>query len=60
LDEDAAWYGPYWGEGLALLRLAGREGFVFGDGCPMVPTIARAKNSMAFDHRAWMQPERLA
>ena len=56
-DEDAAWFLPYWGEGLALLRLAERDGLSVTDGCPMVPEIARSKNTLRFDPRAWTRTE---
>jgi hypothetical protein len=54
--EDAAWFGPFWGEGLALLRLAERDGLKVADGCPMVPEIARSRNDMVFDPQAWTRP----
>lgn len=56
-DEDAAWFLPYWGEGLALLRLAERDGLSVSDGCPMIPEIARSKNTLRFDPRAWARVE---
>jgi hypothetical protein len=58
-EEDAAWFRPFWGEGLALLRLAERDGLSIVEGCPMVPEIARARNSLAFDPHAWTRPELL-
>ena len=58
-DEDAAWFLPFWGEGLALLRLAERDGLSVADTCPMVPEIARSKNPLPFDVQAWTRPELL-
>ena len=59
LEDDAAWFGPFWGEGLGLLRLAEREGMTFDDGCPMVPAICRATNGRAYDPRSWTRPDLL-
>jgi hypothetical protein len=58
-EEDAAWFLPFWGEGLALLRLAERDRLDVTEGCPMVPEIARAKNHLPFDPRAWTRAELL-
>jgi hypothetical protein len=58
-DEDAAWFLPFWGEGLALLRLAERGGLSIAEACPMVPEIARSRNGLPFDARAWTRPELL-
>lgn len=58
-EEDAAWFLPFWNEGLALLRLAERDQLDVHDGCPMVPEIARAHNSLTFDAQAWTRPELL-
>lgn len=54
-SEDAAWFLPFWGEGLALIRLADREGLRIDDPCPMVPSLTRAKNRFIFDPNAWTQ-----
>ena len=58
-DEDAAWFMPFWGEGLALLRLAERDHLNVNEGCPMVPEIARAKNGRSFDPQAWTRADEL-
>ncbi|MCH9684679.1 MAG: immunity 49 family protein [Deltaproteobacteria bacterium] len=52
-QEHAAWFLPYWNEGLALLRLAERDGLATDDHCSMVPQIVRAPNTYAYDGGSW-------
>jgi hypothetical protein len=52
-DEHAAWYLPFWGEGLALLRLAERDGLATDEHCRMVPQICRVPCPFAYDADAW-------
>lgn len=51
--EDAAWTLPFWGEGLALLRLAERDGLKVDEHFKMVPEITRGQCPYAYDPRAW-------
>lgn len=52
-EEDAVWVLPWWGEGLALLRLAERDGLRTDEHCKMVPQITRGPNPYAYDPMAW-------
>ncbi|MCX4242253.1 hypothetical protein [Paraliomyxa miuraensis] len=52
-EDDAVWVLPWWGEGLALLRLAERDGLRTDEHCPMVPQISRGPNPFAYDPMAW-------
>lgn len=54
-EADAAWVLPFWGEGLALLRLAARDGLSTDEHCEMVPQVTRATNPFAYDAGAWRQ-----
>lgn len=61
-DVDAAWYVPFWGQGLALLRLAERDGLETDPYVSMVPAIARVPSPFVYDPTAWrrldIQPRR--
>lgn len=52
-EEHAAWFLPFWGEGLALLRLAERDGLATDEHCKMVPQVTRAAVPWAFTKDAW-------
>jgi hypothetical protein len=52
-EEDAAWSLPVWCEGLALLRLAERDGLLVDDHCKGVPQLLRDPNPYAYDPNAW-------
>jgi hypothetical protein len=52
-EEDAAWSLPLWSEGLALLRLAARDGLPVDDHCKGVPQLLRVPNPYAYDPNAW-------
>ena len=55
-EEDAAWSLPVWSEGLALLRLAERDGLPVDDHCRGIPEILRGPNPYAYDPNAWRRP----
>lgn len=52
-EAHAAWVRPFWGEGLALLRLAGRDGLATDEHCEMVPELTRVPNPFVYDNDAW-------
>jgi len=53
-DEDMVWKQPIWPEGLALLRLAQRDGLVDpGLVVPRVPSLIVADNPFLYDPNAW-------
>lgn len=52
-EDDAVWVLPWWGEGLALLRLAERDGLQTDEHCMMVPQLTRGPNRYAYDPMAW-------
>ncbi len=52
-DEHAVWHLPFWGEGLALLRLAERDGLATDEHCNMIPQIMRVPNAYAYDGGSW-------
>jgi hypothetical protein len=54
-EEDACWVLPWWGEGLALLRLADRDHVRTEAHCSMVPQVMRGANPYVYDSRAWTQ-----
>lgn len=56
-DEQAIWFKPFWPEGLALIRLAEREGMTLPLDCPMVPAVSRQKNPFIYDPNAWRTVE---
>lgn len=58
-EEHAAWYFPFWGEGLALLRLAERDGLATDEHCAMVPQVTRAHSPFVFDAQAWRRVDHL-
>jgi len=53
VDEDAAWVLPWWGEGLALLRLAEHDGLRTDGHYKMVPQLTRGPGPFAYDAMAW-------
>lgn len=56
-EDDAAWSLPVWSEGLALLRLAEREGLPVDDHCKSIPQVLRGRNPNAYDPNAWRRVE---
>jgi hypothetical protein len=52
-EAQIAWVKPIWPEGLALLRLAERDGLALPESVPMVPTITRAPGMYQYDANAW-------
>ena len=52
-EDDVAWALPLWSEGLALLRLAERDGLAVDTHAKGVPQVARAPNPFAYDANAW-------
>ena len=52
-EEDAAWVLPVWLEGLALLRLAERDGLQTDAYCRAVPQVMRGNNPYAYHADAW-------
>lgn len=55
LHEQAIWVKPVWPEGLALLRLAERDGLGGDFQCPDVPPLLRTNATLPFDRNAWRQ-----
>ena len=62
--EELAWLLPVWPQGMALLRLATRDGLVLEDGLevPGVPPVIRVPNPYVYYPDAWrsidFQPRR--
>ncbi|MFV8749013.1 hypothetical protein ACNOYE_00520 [Nannocystaceae bacterium ST9] len=56
-DDIAVWFVPFWAEGLALLRLAERDGLRTDQHCKMVPNVTRRPNPFAYDPEAWRSIE---
>lgn len=57
-NEELAWLLPIWPEGLALLRLAEREGLpVDGIDVPWVPPVIRVRNPYEYHPSAWRSLE---
>jgi hypothetical protein len=52
-QELALWMEPVWPEGLALLRLAERDGLSTAFPCPGVPEILRIPPPLTYDSNAW-------
>ena len=53
-EEDLAWLLPIWPEGLALLRLAERDGLAVAElAVPRVPPVIRVDNPYIYDPDAW-------
>lgn len=52
-QELALWMKPVWPEGLALLRLAERDGLDTAFPCPGVPDLLRVQPTLAYDSNAW-------
>jgi hypothetical protein len=52
-QELALWMKPVWPEGLALLRLAERDGLSTAFPCPGVPDILRIPPPLTYDSNAW-------
>ena len=52
-DELSLWMKPVWPEGLALLRLAERDGVSTDFECPGVPELLRIAPPLAYDPDAW-------
>ncbi len=56
LDKDiSVWFRPYWNEGLALTRLAQRDGVRVPDSIPRIPDIARSPCPFEYSPDAWRQ-----
>ncbi|MEM9456558.1 MAG: hypothetical protein AAGF11_20440 [Myxococcota bacterium] len=53
--ETTVWSLPIWPEGLALLRLAERDGLETDEHCKGVPQVIRAANPYRYDGEAWRQ-----
>ena len=52
-EELALWMKPVWPEGLALLRLAERDGLGIAFDCPGVPDLLRILPPLPYDSNAW-------
>jgi len=57
-SRDMAWLQPIWPEGLALLRLAERDGLVdSGLVVPRVPSVIVVDNPFVYNPNAWRSPD---
>ncbi|MCA9706812.1 MAG: hypothetical protein KDK70_13250 [Myxococcales bacterium] len=55
-EDDAVWSLPLWLEGLALLRLAERDGLPTDAHCSGVPEVLRGHGDRAYEAGAWRWP----